>query len=140
MSNPTADELKELVKNIDSVKSDRNTKSKIALTLNITVIIFLLILSIMMFMNNSTGCASKISLSLGLFIYTILLILQIFCQNRINNQFVVNNYYLVFLSDWTKTLNTTNIVCSTTGLVIVIIMLVLKFMGRNKGGDPSIDL
>jgi hypothetical protein len=94
----------------------------------------------MMFMNNSTGCASKISLSLGLFIYTILLILQIFCQNRINNQFVANNYYLVFLSDWTKTLNTTNIVCSTTGLVIVIIMLVLKFMGRNKGGDPSIDI
>lgn len=137
MSNPTADELKDLVKNIDSVKSNRSTKSKIALTLNITVIIFLLILSIIMFMNESTACATKISLSLGLFIYIILLILQIFCQNRINNQFVANNYYLIYLSDWTKTLSNTNIVCSTTGLIIVIIMLVLKFMGRNKGGESS---
>lgn len=123
----TEAELSTLVKNIDSVRSERDTTSKIAMGANASGIIAMMVVLYTIY---DGSCKGKIFASLLLTVLVMLCVAQIWCQSQLDKFFVPSNYYLMLTNDIVKLVSQVNIYSS--GVILVGSLLTVAYMYGTK--------
>lgn len=110
----TNDKLIDLVKNIDTVREERNNSSQKALVMNISSI--MAIIAVIYFIYANESCKGKVLTAVLLTILSLLLMMQIWCHYQINNWFKPSNYYIMLVNDITQLISKINIYSSAAVL------------------------
>jgi hypothetical protein len=110
----TNDKLVDLVKNIDTIREERNESSQKALAMNISSIVAIIVVIYFIYANES--CKGKVLTAVLLTILSLLLMMQIWCHHQINNWFKPSNYYIMLINDITQLISQINIYSSAVVL------------------------